>query len=147
MNEAQIDVLTLLPQRPPFVMIDRLMHCDPKTTVTELEVRGDNLFVEEGHLSATGMVENIAQTCAARMGYINLCANKPVKLGVIGAIRNFELTVLPPVGATLTTTIEVQEEVFQMLLVEATVACNGAVQATAQMKIALTDTDAANEQR
>ena len=43
--------------------------------------------------------------------------------------------------------LDLQEEVFQMLLVEATVARNGAVQATAQMKIALTDTDAANEQR
>jgi len=142
MRVAQTDILTLIPQRPPFVMIDRLTYCDPKTTITELEVRGDNLFVEEGHLSTTGMVENIAQTCAARMGYINLCSNKPVKLGVIGAIRNFELTALPPVGSTLTTTIEVQEEVFQMLLVEATVACNGSIQATAQMKIALTDTNA-----
>ena len=143
MKEELTDVLTLIPQRPPFVMIDKLVHCDAKTTVTELEVRSDNLFAEEGHLSATGMVENIAQTCAARMGYINLCDNKPVKLGVIGAIRNFELTALPPVGATLTTTIEVQEEVFQMLLVDATVTCNGTVHATAQMKIALTDTDAA----
>lgn len=143
MKEELTDVLALIPQQPPFVMIDKLVYCDSKTTVTELEVRSDNLFVEEGHLSATGMVENIAQTCAARMGYINLCADKPVKLGVIGAIRNFELTALPPVGATLTTTIDVQEEVFQMLLVDATVTCNGAVHATAQMKIALTDTDAA----
>ena len=125
-------------------MIGRLTQFDMTRTVTETEVKADNLFVEDGAWSASGLIENIAQTCAARMGYINLCSHKPVKLGVIGAIRNFELMSLPPVGATLTTTIEVQEEVFQMLLVNAIVACNGEPQATAQMKIALTDTDAAN---
>ena len=38
----------LIPQRPPFVMIDRLVSCDMVTTVTEFEVRKENVFVAEG---------------------------------------------------------------------------------------------------
>ena len=55
----------LIPQRPPFVMIDRLVSSDKVYSVTELEVRPDNLFVDNGRMTAAGLVENIAQTCAA----------------------------------------------------------------------------------
>ena len=47
-NLETIDVLTLLPQRPPFVMIDRLTHFDEVVTTTQLTVRPDNLFMEDG---------------------------------------------------------------------------------------------------
>ena len=66
-----IDVLELLPQRPPFVMIDTLTHFDEVMTTTDFLIRIDNLFVEGDCLNSCALVENIAQTCAARMGYIN----------------------------------------------------------------------------
>ena len=60
MNLETIDVLTLLPQRPPFVMIDRLMHCDEVGTTTQFTVRPDNLFIEDGGvLNPCALVENI----------------------------------------------------------------------------------------
>ena len=72
----QIDVQELLPQRPPFVMIDRLVYNDETTTVTEFEVKADNLFAEGDLLNPCALVENIAQTCAVRMGYIDHYINK-----------------------------------------------------------------------
>ena len=127
----------LLPQKPPFVMIDRLVSCDDVFSVTELEVRPDNIFVSDGRLSAAGLVENIAQTCAARIGYLNL-----VKIGVIGSISNLNIIRTPKVGERLTTTIELLEEVFQMTLVEAVVRSGDEELARCNMKIALTDIDA-----
>ena len=129
----------LLPQRPPFVMIDRLVSCDDVFSVTELEVRPDNIFVSDNRLSAAGLVENIAQTCAARIGYINLISGKPVKIGVIGSISNLNIVRTPNVGEQLTTTIELLEEVFQMTLVEAVVRSGDEEMARCDMKIALTD--------
>ena len=41
-----VSVMELLPQRPPFVMIDRLLSCDETITTTLLEVREENVFVE-----------------------------------------------------------------------------------------------------
>ena len=142
-----IDELTieeLIPQRPPFVMIDRLVSSDDVYSVTELTIREDNLFVEEGRLSASGLIENIAQTCAARIGYINLNHGQTVKIGVIGSISNLNIERTPKVGEKLTTTIKLLEEVFQMTLVEAVIVSNNEEIVHANMKIALTDIDSKN---
>ena len=71
MDLEQIDIHELLPQREPFVMVDKLVYFDEKTTTTSFLVREDNLFVENGRLNACALAENIAQTCAARLGYVN----------------------------------------------------------------------------
>ena len=131
----------LIPQRPPFVMIDRLLSSDAVYSVTELEVHSDNLFVDNGRLTASGMVENIAQTCAARVGYINLSNGETVKIGVIGSINNLNITRTPRVGEHLVTTIQLLEEVFQVTLVEAIVRSGEEELARCNMKIALTDMD------
>ena len=139
----EIDILTLLPQRPPFVMIDHLTHFDEVVTTTDFEVRQDNLFMEDGILNPCALVENIAQTCAARMGYINHFIYKEnVKLGFIGSIKNLNVLRPAKLGEKLQTKIEVLEEVMQMTLVRASIKVSEEVIVTADMKIALTDIDA-----
>ena len=136
-----ISLRELIPQRPPFVMIDKMLSFDMTVTVTELEVRSDNIFCVDGRLSAEGLMENIAQTCAARMGYINLCNNVAVKIGVIGAVNNYEVFRTPKVGEVIVTSIEVIEEMFQITMVKAFVRCGNETIAQANMKIALMDMD------
>lgn len=144
MSFEEIDILDLIPQRPPFVLIDRLVHFDERRTVTRFTVREEHLFCEHGALQAAGLIENIAQTCAARMGYINLINAERVKLGFIGAIRDLEIRRLPRCGETLLTTIGNPQEVFRMMLVDAEVRAGEEILATAQMKIALSEIDAQN---
>ena len=131
----------LIPQRPPFVMIDRLLSSDAVYSVTELEVRNDNIFVEDERLTASGLIENIAQTCAARIGYINLNNGGTVKIGVIGSISNLNVTRTPKVGERLTTTIQLLEEVFNVTMVLASIKIGEEEIVSANMKIALTDID------
>ncbi len=88
---SQIDIHELLPQQEPFVMIDRLVYCDKTVTLAETEIRNDHIFVENGHLTASGLIENIAQTCAARIGYYNYIHKKGIQIGFIGAIRNMDI--------------------------------------------------------
>lgn len=139
---SEINVLELIPQRPPFVMIDRMTQFDLTSNVTELTIREDNLFYENGHLTSSGLIENIAQTCAARIGYINKLRNKAIQLGYIGGIRNLNILKTPKKGETIVTSIRVKENVFQMTLVDAEVRVNAEVIATAEMKIALSDIEA-----
>jgi len=136
-----ITMKELIPQRPPFVMIDKLLSFDMTVTVTQLEIRADNVFCKDGRLSAEGLMENIAQTCAARMGYINLTKNEAVKIGVIGAVNNFEVFRTPKVGDVIVTTIEVIEEMFQITMVKATIKCGDETIVQGNMKIALMDID------
>lgn len=135
--EKEFDILDLIPQRPPMVMVDRLLHCDTVVTETEFTVRRESLMVENGSLSAIGLIENIAQTCAARMGYINLCSGKEVRVGVIGALREVEINALPEVGSIINTRIEVSDEVFGMTLAQAETYCGDTLLCRGTIKIAL----------
>ena len=67
----QIDVHELLPQQEPFVMIGTITYFDEERTVTETTIAADNIFVDDGLFSASGLIENVAQTCAARIGFVN----------------------------------------------------------------------------
>ena len=137
-----IDIHELLPQQEPFVMISSLVRFDMQTTVTETIVSADNMFVEDGVFTAPGIVENIAQTCAARIGYVNkYILKKGIQLGFIGAIRDLKVKDLPKAGDTITTTISVIDSVFGMTLVDAVVLNNGAEVASAQMKIAVKESE------
>lgn len=99
-----IDVHELLPQQEPFVMIGRLTHFEMATSTTETTIRYDNIFVDDGKFSASGMMENIAQTCAARIGFYNkYILHKEVQVGFIGAVRDYTVSRLPSVGSTITT--------------------------------------------
>ena len=138
-NVSEVDILELIPQRPPFIMVDRLLHFDRIVTTAEFAVREDNIFLEGDELQSEGLVENIAQTCAARIGYVNLMNKESVRLGFIGAVRNLSILGTPKIGETIETTITVKEEIFQMTLVDAEIRLNGSVIVNAEMKIALSD--------
>ena len=133
-----IDIHELLPQQEPFVMIGHLVQLGDVRTVTETVICGDNIFVEDGCFSVSGMIENIAQTCAARIGFINkYVLKKDVQIGFIGAIRNFEVFDLPKVGHTITTIVDVREEVFGMTLASAQVKQGTQILAETEIKIAI----------
>ena len=140
MEFEKINILDLLPQHPPFVMVDKLLYYDDITTTTSLTICEDNIFVENNEFTESGIIENIAQTCAARMGYLNkYIANDTVKIGFIGSIKNLIIEELPKVGDLLTTTIEVVSEVFAITLVNAKVEVDDKLIASCEMKISITD--------
>lgn len=132
-----IDIHTLLPQQEPFVMVGTLTHFEMAKMVTELVIPEDNIFVNDGKFSASGLIENMAQTCAARIGYVNkYILMKGIQLGYIGAIRNMQVNELPKVGDKIVTTVNIREEVFGMLLADATVMCGDKLLVSTEMKIA-----------
>ncbi len=137
-NLEEIDILELIPQRQPMLMIDKLTSFDKIITATKLTVREDNIFFEDGKFYEAGIIENFAQTCAARMGYINkFLNNQEVRLGFIGAIKNLNIHFFPELGDEIETTIEVMNEYFNITLVNAKSVCHGKVIAECEMKISL----------
>jgi predicted hotdog family 3-hydroxylacyl-ACP dehydratase len=140
MHEPEIEILKIIPQKPPFVMVDRLLFRNPETTKTTLTVREENIFVDNGVLAEAGLIENIAQTCATFVGNsAHKTGSSGVKIGFIGMIRNMEIARLPKVGEALVTQVNLMEEVFQMSLINATVSIDDEVITSCEMKISLTD--------
>lgn len=128
----------ILPQQEPFVMIDKLVHFEMNTSTTETMVKETNIFVDDGCFSASGMMENIAQTCAARIGFYNkYILHNEVQIGFIGAISKYMIHKLPKVGQMISTKVDILEEIFGMTLAQATITCDGEVIVTAEVKLAV----------
>jgi len=133
---SDFTINSLLPQQPPFVMVEKLLFCDEITTKTSLLIKKENVFVENDFLSQSGIIENVAQTCAARMGYLGDRNN--IKIGMIGSISDFEIFYLPKVDNEIFTEIVVETEIGNIVLLNATVVCNEKTVATGKMKVVLT---------
>lgn len=130
-----IPALDFIPQRPPFVLVDNIVGCDEVNIITDFRVPEDHMLVQDGHLSATGMMENIAQSCAARIGWMN--RNKPVRIGVIGSISKLNIVRLPKVGELLHTKVTVESEVFEATIVHAQTFVDEVLVAECDMKVFL----------
>lgn len=129
------DITAYIPQRTPIVMISGILEVRDNITRTGLQIAADNLFVEDGVLQAPGLLENMAQTAAARVGYIALQENTPVPIGFIGAVKDFEVFAFPPAGSFIETTTEIQSQVFNATMVAAKVTLNGQLMAQCELKI------------
>jgi predicted hotdog family 3-hydroxylacyl-ACP dehydratase len=129
------NIESLIPQRQPFVMIDELSFSDGNHTRTRFQVRADNIFVQNGYFTEPGLLENIAQTAASRAGYEANKENAPVRVGYIGAVKNFEVFGLPAVGDIIETEIIIGNQVFDVSVIKGSISCNNRVIAKCEMKI------------
>lgn len=140
---ADIDIRGILPQREPFLFVDRLLHYDDGETVTSFTVPEGHLLVEDGKLTTSGVLENMAQSSAARIGYLSkYILHIPVRVGYIGAIRKFRLHRQPAVGETLETKILLREDVFGISLVDAVVQVGNEIIAEGSLKTAMGEKEA-----
>lgn len=131
------DITAFIPQRNPFVMVDRIISSDEKETVTSFTVKEDNIFCINGMFLEPGLIENIAQSAAARAGFIAASLGEKPVLGFIGAIQNFAADFMPKVGESLTTRIKVDYEVMNALLISAEVNCRERKACECKLKIFL----------
>ncbi len=138
MNLSEEYTLALIPQKPPFVMIDALLLSDEKRTVSRFKIPEVNIFVKEGLFMEPGLVENIAQTAAARAGHEAASRNIPAAVGYIAAIKNLEIFSLPAVNDELETEIIIENQVFQVTVLKGVARCRGTILAVCEMKIFLT---------
>ena len=129
------DILSFIPQRKPFVMIDTLLLADDTITRTNFTISADNIFCINNEFSEAGLMENIAQTVAVGAGRRVRNENKEVSVGYIGAIENFEVFSLPKINDVLLTEVIVTDTILNMINVKGKISCNGLQIAQCEMKI------------
>jgi len=129
--------MDLIPQRPPMVMIDRLVYAGEKTAGGRLFIEETNMFCHNGFLQEAGMVEFIAQTAAAFTGYMQLEAGKPVKLGFIGSVKNLVINTLPTLNTEIESEIIIDSELLGFTIITGRVKQEGKVLAECEMRIKL----------
>ena len=132
-----MDILELIPQRAPIVMVDKFLGIEDGVSYTQFDVLEDNIMVEEGVLSECGLIEHIAQSAAARVGYIFKSQNQNIPIGYIGSVNKFSVESLPAVGRRIKTEVKVLQEVGGISLIEAVCKVADEVIANCRMKIFL----------
>jgi predicted hotdog family 3-hydroxylacyl-ACP dehydratase len=129
------DIHSLIPQRAPFIMVDELLFSDDKLARTSLLITAENIFVVNGEFREPGLVENIAQSAAARIGYISKMENKPVPVGYIGSVKNLEIIALPKINDQLETEISIENQIFDVTIITGKIMCKKKLVAHCEMKI------------
>jgi 3-hydroxyacyl-[acyl-carrier-protein] dehydratase len=131
------NIIRYIPQREPIIMVDELLESENKKTITGFKIKIDGIFVQNGKLHEPGLIENIAQTAAAGIGYQFALKEESVPPGFIAAIKNLQIHYLPNVGEQLITTVEILEEVFDMSLIKGEITINNRIIVDCEMKIVL----------
>jgi len=127
----------LIPQRAPFVMVDKLLHFEENKVVAGLTISKDNIFTQNNIFTAPGLIEHMAQTVALYTGYRFFLKKEEAPVGYIGAIKKAEIFELPSIGEELKTTVIILHDIMGVTLVTAETECEGRVIASSEMKTVL----------
>jgi len=133
------NLLKLIPQRPPMVMVDKLFSSDEEKCITGLHITEKNIFCRDGFFREPGLIENMAQTAAAQSGYNSslkaAAGNYKAPVGFIGAIKDLKIYSLPPVNAELLTEVKILHHVFDATVIHAFITYGNERIAECEMKI------------
>ena len=139
MEPKETDIRALIPQRAPIVMVDRLLRATDDEAEACFTVCSGNFFLDdEGCLAETGVLEHIAQSASAFVGWraVQAGATRP-PLGFIGEVKKFHCHRRPCVGDELHTVVTIQTEFDGILVVSAEVRADGQPVADTQMKVSI----------
>ena len=118
MKVLKENILNVIPQRPPFVMIDNLIEATIEGFESDFVPETNNIFIKAGILQESALVENIAQTCAAGFGYLDKQPGGKPKLGFIGAVSKLELFNLPKATEKIFTKVKIAYQFENVFLVK-----------------------------
>lgn len=129
-------IIQLIPQKPPFVMVDSLFEYSHLTGKMGFTIPDDNILVQNGQFSEPGVIEHMAQSMSLHRGYRGFLAGlERPETGFIGSIKSVEVFILPKVGSRLTTYVDIQHEIKNVTMVTArTEDENGKIIATSDMR-------------
>ena len=117
MVATRAEIESLIPQRNPFVAVHEILQATDDLIISQFEVLAENIFVAGGLLHEAGLIENIAQTAAAHMGYVCKQKGIPVPVGYIASIKNLKINKLPAIGSVLETSVRITNRVMDVMIV------------------------------
>lgn len=127
----------LIPQKFPFVMVDKVLAFGENFITSGFTVEETNIFTENSIFQEAGLIEHMAQSVALYTGYQFFLKQEPAPTGYIGSIKSIEIFQLPKVNDNLVTKVNVLQEFAGITLVDISVLLNEVEIARGQMKTVL----------
>ena len=138
MKVPQDSISQYIPHREPFIMIGSLVSVTADRFESEFLIEEHNMLAEDGRFTESGLLENIAQTCAASFGFLNREETGEPKIGFIGAMTKVEVYELPPVNSTIRTIVVPLHQLGNIYLVKGESFVEGRILLGCEMKIVVT---------
>lgn len=133
--EGKEHIVKYLPQRDPFVMVESLWLNNETTTVTSLTITDSNCLIEKDYFTESGLLENMAQTAAVRVGYGFTEKGLDVPVGFITAIKDLKVYAYPKIGDRIYTEAEHVNDVMNFSIVKGRVYVNQQLMAEAEVRV------------
>ena len=128
-----------IPHRAPFVMVDNLVAAVAERFESDFYIDPENVLVKDGFFQESGLLENIAQTCALAFGFLASEAGGAPKIGFIGAISKVQVYELPSVNSTIQTIITPLHQLGNIYLVQGESFVEGRILLGCEMKIVVSE--------
>ena len=106
-----------IPQRPPFVMVDKMLEKGDNYLISGFYIEASNVLCEDGQFKEGGLVENIAQTAALFAGAKFVDQGKEVPVGYIAGIKDLFIHKLPTAGEHIVTKTTLTHELMNIQIV------------------------------
>ena len=126
-------------------MISEIEKVDETGIITNFTIEEENIFCHEGLFREPGLIENIAQTAAARVGYLCKMEERKVPLGFIGAIKNLVIHQIPEAGEKLRTNVTIKHEVMNATVISGKIFAEENLLAECEMNIFLQEEEGSND--
>lgn len=117
------------------LMVDLIMSIGHESVETIFAVKEDNIFINNGVLGESGLIENAAQTCSAivaRSYFVDDQEKDKPNVDVIGfisSIKTIKIHSLPKTGGEIKTTAHLKSRfdtgVYTTCMMSCTSYCNG----------------------
>jgi predicted hotdog family 3-hydroxylacyl-ACP dehydratase len=128
---------SLIPQKFPFVMVDKLYAFTETSLVSGFTIEENAVFFQNGNFAEAGIIEHMAQSVALHTGYQFYLKQEQAPTGYIGSLKDIEIKELPKLHDEIQTTVSILQEFAGITLVDVVTTLNDVEIAKGQMKTVL----------
>ena len=117
--------------------VNALTACTETTATCTARFSRDHFGVSDGAVSETALVECVAQTVAAALGFrLRTSGNAQTpNNGMLVAVSNFKISSRPPLDQTLTIEVRELKRLGPMLMIAGMISCEGALIAQGELSL------------
>ena len=127
----------LIPQKFPFVMVDKVLAFGENFITSGFTVEETNIFTENSIFQEAGLIEHMAQSVALHTGYQFYLRNEDAPTGYIGSIKEIQIKRLPLLSDHIQSEVTILQEFGGITLVDIVTTLNNQEIARGQMKTVL----------
>jgi radical SAM protein with 4Fe4S-binding SPASM domain len=139
-----VNAASLVPHKAPMLLIDRLLEMNERSSVSEMVVRQDTVFLtESGTLDETSYPEILSQAIAAQEGFRKLGCRNAQPEGYLLGLKRLEILGNAAVGDRLTVSVRKVAKYGDFGIIQGEVRRGDSVIARGELKVYQNDGTAA----